>query len=61
MIYHECWGLSKAYDQNGIHNGYAIGCGTGIENCNTPMSNVRFWFYSNLILFMKLYLSYFTV
>ena len=27
----ECWGLAKTYDSNGVHNGFAAGCGQGIE------------------------------
>lgn len=30
----ECWGISKTVDANGMHDGFAIACGTGIENCS---------------------------
>ena len=29
----DCWGLAKAYDRNGLHDGFIIGCGNGIEEC----------------------------
>jgi len=33
LIYNECWGVAKTYDSSGAANGYALACGTGIENC----------------------------
>ena len=33
LIHTECWGLAKAYDTNGLHDGFISGCGNGIEEC----------------------------
>jgi hypothetical protein len=34
LINNECWGISKTFDADSTHNGYAIACGTGIEGCS---------------------------
>ena len=30
----ECWGMMPTKSDKGVHDGYAIACGTGIEGCN---------------------------
>jgi len=34
LINNECWGISKTFDKDSTHNGYALACGTGIEECS---------------------------
>ena len=34
LIYNECWGVANTYDSSGNADGYALACGTGIENCD---------------------------
>jgi hypothetical protein len=37
----ECWGIMSTKNSAGVVDGYAIACGTGIENCNgVPPSKV---------------------
>ena len=37
LVYTECWGVTATYSSSGNSiTGYALSCGTGIENCNNP-------------------------
>jgi hypothetical protein len=38
LVIDECWGVASMKAADGSHDGYAIACGTGIENCTDPMS-----------------------
>ena len=33
LINTECWGVAKSYTEAGIHDGFIVGCGNGIEGC----------------------------
>ena len=33
LIHTECWGITKSYNKNGLHDGFIVGCGNGIEGC----------------------------
>ena len=33
MVNTECWGMTKTFDFNGKHNGYALACGSGMMAC----------------------------
>ena len=33
IIIDECWGIMATTSPSGVKDGYAIACGTGIENC----------------------------
>ena len=33
LVYNECWGVAPKYDADGVHDGYVMSCGTGIEGC----------------------------
>merc|ERR1711962_487108 len=39
MIHTECWGITKAFDVDGNHDGFVIGCGNGIEGCGGHFSD----------------------
>ena len=41
LVIDECWGIMSTKNSAGVVDGYAIACGTGIENCNgVPPSKV---------------------
>ena len=48
MVNTECWGMTKTFDLNGKHNGYALACGSGMMACGLsvqpPASSLKIYY-----------------
>ena len=47
MVNTECWGMTKTFDFNEKHNGYALACGSGMMACGLsvqpPASSLKIY------------------